>query len=90
VHRLVFDTRDHLGPAAFFQVARPARAPPRAAVAEPVRVLDVLGQLRREEKPRAIVLGGNQYGKAEVRLVRVDRDRARQLTTCGSAAYTTT
>ena len=45
------------------------RAPPRAAAAQPVRLLDLPGELTW-----AIVLGDNQYGKAEIRLIQVDRD----------------
>ena len=43
-----------------------AAAPPRAAAALAVRLLDLPGELT----PMAIVLGDNRYGKAETRLVR--------------------
>src|SRR6266536_175499 len=41
---------------------------PRAAAAEPIRLLDLPGELS--------VLGGNRYGKSGIRLVRVDRAAA--------------
>ena len=46
-------------------------APPRPAAAQPVRLLDLPGELM------GIRLGRNQYGKAEVRVVAVDRSSPR-------------
>src|SRR4029077_12745496 len=43
--------------------------PPRAAAAQPVRLHDVPGLLMPAR------LGDNQYGKAEIHVMRVDRDR---------------
>ena len=50
---------------------RPQRAPPRAAAAQPVRLLDLPGELSDGDRA-----GPNQYGKAETRLVRVVRGDA--------------
>ena len=54
---------------------RPGGALPRPAPHQPVRVLDLQGELTMPAGD--IVLGANQYGKAEVRVVRVTRDTER-------------
>ena len=72
-YRLVFDTaaRSVFFPEVTVRVLRRRAepAPSRAAAAEPVRLLDLPGELMP-------MLGPNNYGKAEVRLVRVRRDGA--------------
>ena len=54
-----------------FEVDRRRRPPSRAAAAEPVRLFHLSRELAM-----TIRLGDNQYGKAEIRLVRVDRNAA--------------
>ena len=52
-----------------------AVAPPRGAAAQPVLLHDLQGELMTGK----IVLGPNQYGKAEVRLVKITRDTERHV-----------
>ena len=71
--------RRHVLPRGGAHLARRRRRTPRArpAAAEPVRLFHLSRELTMSEP--AIVLGPNQYGKAEVRVVKVTRDTARHL-----------
>ena len=82
-YRLVFDTASYHESVGTTRVLprgdhlvhrhRPAAAPSRAAAARTIRLLD----LPRELTHMGIVLGPNQYGKAENRVVRIYRDTER-------------
>ena len=69
--------RDDVLPGGAAHRSRRRRRTPRArsAAPQPVRLLHLSRELSHAEP--AIVLGANQYGKAEVRVVKVTRDTAR-------------